>query len=223
MFDLFGTLVDGERFPEEHEFAAEVVRRFATTSRVADALVADLFARVVESWLDPAGPAQATADLVTEVAGTHGLAVDAASVEDLLWDVVVERQPPHLVAPEAAALLADLRLAGHCTRLLSNCVLPGSQMWRLLERLGLATHLCDASFSSDGQHRKPQPSAFTAIAYGDPIDVTMVGDSQRDDLDPSRALGWAGWLASPTRLPTMADLALPAAAGRERGAERPHA
>lgn len=120
------------------------------------------------------------------------------------------------VEAEVLATLDRLRLAGYRMGLVSNISLRPHLMKADLERMGLATYLDAAVFSSEVGVRKPDPRIFhTALERLDasPGETVFVGDRLYDDVSGAQAVGMRGVLTRQFRQEDDPDFAPDAVIG----------
>lgn len=108
-------------------------------------------------------------------------------------------------APDAVAVLTELRSMGIRTGLLSNTHWPRDLHDSALEKDGLL-HLLDARvYSSELPVMKPHPEAFQAlldaVGVSDPSRAVFVGDRPRDDISGAKAAGMRTVLISDRNVP----------------------
>jgi putative hydrolase of the HAD superfamily len=158
--------------------------------------VADALAAAEREWWAKAvadNRSGTTAEVVTAAAKTTGLDLDTALHQAALT-AHLEAWTPHTVAdPQALPVLTALRERGIRTGLLSNTHWPREWHERWLARDGMLDLLDARVYTSDLQHLKPHPQAFTAVldALGgiDPQRAVFVGDRPLDDISGAKRMG----------------------------------
>jgi putative hydrolase of the HAD superfamily len=106
--------------------------------------------------------------------------------EHAAWD------PARLLGDSTHALLDVLREWGLKTGLVSNAFDPPALLHRDLERMGLASRLDAAVFSSETGKRKPHPLIFETVLERlavDPRRALFVGDRRYEDVRGAKELG----------------------------------
>ncbi|MBV9280578.1 MAG: HAD-IA family hydrolase [Chloroflexi bacterium] len=99
--------------------------------------------------------------------------------------------------PENLAVLQTLKDRGLRLGLVSNATLLPEMMHQDIERLGIATFMDHAVFSSEARVRKPHPAIFTQVldALGTaPEEAIFVGDRLHDDIGGAQRVGMGGVL-----------------------------
>lgn len=128
-----------------------------------------------------------TADLVRSVEDrTHLPVQQAIDAYHGAWDRAVDHDPA------ALGVLKGLKERGLKTGLLSNTHWPRALHERWLEEAGLLEHLDVRLYTSDMEHMKPHPAAFTTLLEA--LDVpaaaaVFVGDRLRDDISGAQGVG----------------------------------
>lgn len=119
---------------------------------------------------------------------------DRVDVAELV-EVYRHHAPDISLLPGARELLADLRVTGRRTAVISDGALAGQQ--EKVRALGLEDLVDGPVVLTDvwgSEGWKPHPRAFLHVqdAWGlPPEDLVYVGDNPHKDFDAPRALGWA--------------------------------
>jgi putative hydrolase of the HAD superfamily len=104
----------------------------------------------------------------------------------------------NIAAPEEnLEVLRDLKQHGLKLGLVSNATLLAEMMHQDIERLGIASYMDKAVFSSEVGVRKPHPAIFRTVleAVGvAPEEALFVGDRLHDDIWGAKQLGMKGVL-----------------------------
>jgi FMN phosphatase YigB (HAD superfamily) len=207
VFDCYGTLFDDRTgFPDVATVCDVLSLELGIHETDVQVFANRLIAGAGQSLLGE-GPPTSIFDRFEVLADEKGLKVRRDTCEALLWSLLGGGTERFSLAPGAIQLLAAITSAGHKVRLLSNCVLPGSLMDRVLGALGIARFVDMAVYSSDGLAQKPSREAFELVSVGEFTDRWMVGDNQCLDIEPAQRLGWRTFLVE-GRLPTAECLGL---------------
>jgi len=159
-------------------------------------------------WVSPDQAARLIADLsMVEHPSSEEQRTTAVVIDALRRSGLAGRVPPRSVInamcipargrvdpfPGVAELLGGLADAGVGVVVTSNVMWrDGEAQRRDFEDFGLATWISAYVTSLDVGWRKPHPRFFdTALTIGRhaPYDCVMVGDSERNDIEPARARG----------------------------------
>lgn len=120
-------------------------------------------------------------------------------LEDAYAEAAVEL-PPHAV-DGAEETLATLKARGLRIGLISNTGrTPGSALRRILELLGLASHIDVMLFSNEHGECKPQSSIFEELRKGLGVafpEIAFVGDNPYVDVHGAQRCGMRGILFAP--------------------------
>jgi putative hydrolase of the HAD superfamily len=128
-----------------------------------------------------------TEDLIRSVEErTHLPVEEALAAYHGAWEITIDHDPA------ALGVLKGLKERGVRTGLLSNTHWPRALHERWLDEAGLLEHLDVRLYTSDMEHMKPHPAAFTALL--DAVGVTadravFVGDRLRDDILGAQGVG----------------------------------
>jgi len=160
-----------------------------------DELAARLAQVELDAWAQSGSDHRAFTfrDLVNRASSAVGADVGDVLLTELTDDYLAAWVPHIEHDPEAAAVLATLRISGIRTGLLSNTHWPADFHEEMLERDGLA-HLLDARvYTSDLEFAKPHPDAFhaalEAVGVTDPARAVYVGDRLFDDVFGAQRVG----------------------------------
>jgi putative hydrolase of the HAD superfamily len=128
-----------------------------------------------------------TAGLVRSVEDrTHLPVQQAIEAYHGAWDKAVDHDPA------ALGVLKGLRDRGVRTGLLSNTHWPRDLHERWLEEAGLLELLDVRLYTSDMEHMKPHPAAFSALLDAVSVPASsavFVGDRLRDDIAGAQGVG----------------------------------
>lgn len=199
LLDVGGTLwPDGFPLPgAEGDHQVERVRRVLPdlSADLARSLIREVHARFGRRYERPDAPADLSQDTHGELVGALralGLEPPAAGLDALRRALIVPASPDYLF-PGARELLREVRRLGLRAVLVSNTYLrTGAEYLEDFERFGLRPLLDGAVTSVDVGLRKPHRAVFEAglkVAGSPPEASVMVGNSERDDIAPARALG----------------------------------
>lgn len=198
LLDVGGTLwPDGFPLPgAEGDHQVERVRRVlpGLSPDLARRLVREVHARFERRYERAASP-----DLSQDTLGELAAALRALGLEppppglDALRRALIVPASPDYLFPGAPQLLREARALGLRSVLVSNTYLrTGDDYLEDFARFGLGSLLDGAVTSVDVGFRKPHRALFEAalrVAGSPPEACVMVGNSERDDIAPARALG----------------------------------
>lgn len=195
IFDWGGTL-SYWALVEFEEIWRLTARRLAPhLGQSEEALAAGLAQVELDAWTQMGNDHRAFTfkDLVERASGAFGVDIGDILLEELTDDYLASWVPHIEHDPDAAAVLATLRIHGIRTGLLSNTHWPADFHEQMLERDGLA-HLLDARvYTSDLEFTKPHPVAFQAaleaVGVTDPSRAVYVGDRLFDDIFGAQRVG----------------------------------
>jgi FMN phosphatase YigB (HAD superfamily) len=203
VFDLFGTLVeDTYGFPTNETIVAVFMEELGLSEERAGQLVGQVLECMMAVLNGP--PMQTTVGLQQELS-VGGIEVALDQCDVILWQLLGDGAERHQMVVGAGELLEAIEAEGHVARVLSNCLLPGTRVSGILDRLGLGQLIEFGIYSSDGHPAKPSPKAFAAVSRGSFSNHWMVGDSLEHDIEPARSLGWETYLVG-DQLPAFDEL-----------------
>ncbi|HXF56020.1 MAG TPA: HAD family hydrolase [Actinomycetota bacterium] len=199
LLDVGGTLwPDGFPLPgAEGDHQVEAVRRAlpGLSADLARALIREVHARFQRRYEGPGAPEDLAQDTQGELAAALralGLEPPPAGLDALRRALIVPASPDYLF-PGVPELLREVRRLGLRAVLVSNTYLrTGAEYLEDFERFGLRALLDGAVTSVDVGLRKPHRAVFESalrVAGAPPEACVMVGNSERDDIAPARALG----------------------------------
>lgn len=191
LFDWGGTLtwfhsvdmIDGWR----------VAARVLAPDRVEE-VAAALLAAEHEVWARTTSTLRSatTAEVLRNAGEVTGLPIDDVLHDQAILRYLEHWAPTTRARADARPVLESLRSRDLRTGLLSNTHWPQQVHEEWLERDGLL-HLLDARvYTSDLEHVKPHPEAFSALLRAvdvAPAEAVFVGDRLHDDISGAAALG----------------------------------
>ena len=114
-------------------------------------------------------------------------------------------EPHTFIDPEAPPLLRALRERGLRVGVLSNTLWPRDEHERVFARDGVLDLIDGAVYTSEIEHTKPHPAAFTAameaVGVDDPGRCVFVGDRTFDDIHGARSAGMRAVLVPHSDIP----------------------
>lgn len=189
VFDCYGTLVDSHghpHLPSAEAFAAELGRLGDDALEVAHEIRDALSGSLISAW----GRQPSTVALLLEAHADCDSPLELADAREMAARPFTATLDAATLVPHTSSLLEALASEGHTLRVLSNCFAPGHAMEAMLERLGILRWFEACSWSSEIGYRKPEHRVFEQAGAGSFARRLMVGDSEKIDLEPARALGW---------------------------------
>jgi putative hydrolase of the HAD superfamily len=160
----------------------------------ADEVATALLAAEDEVWARTTSTLRSatTAEVLRSASVATGLPVDDALHDQAILSYLEHWAPTTRAREDAQQVLEALRSRGLRTGLLSNTHWPRQVHEDYLQRDGLL-HLLDARvYTSDLEHVKPHPDAFSTLldAVGvAAVDAVFVGDRLHDDISGAAGVG----------------------------------